>query len=170
MQQTMQTPSAEDTLLFRSFKLLQDFPTRKQLYSPSLLSHRNRVFMGTSPYTVRYRQGHAGGGYRAGPASRLLYHKELLRLSCGPGIWAGHTGWRPRSMYNGLLIRVSAQISLGPNCSPPQCHRSMRFWLLVNDSRVTLFLQMFGSKSMFINAERNKLRSRCFPTTFKYLH
>jgi len=92
MQQTVQTPSAEDTLLFRSFKLLQDFPTRQQLCSSSLLSHRNCVCMGTSPYTVTYRQGHAGGRSRAGPACRLLCHRELLRLSCGQGICAGHTG------------------------------------------------------------------------------
>jgi len=37
-------------------------------------------------------QSHAGGGYRAGPACRLLCHRELLRLSCSQGICAAHTG------------------------------------------------------------------------------
>jgi len=51
----------EEIPLFWSFKLLQDFLTRKQLHASSLQSKRSNVLIRTSSCAVSYRQGHAEG-------------------------------------------------------------------------------------------------------------
>ena len=71
-------------------------------------------------------QGHAGGWYRAGPACRLLCLRELLRLSCGQGICAAHTGLKAtlhvqRSSRQGQRLRFPRSRLRSPPMPPLRC-------------------------------------------------